>query len=138
MRKLFNGIRGIMDAIERHRECNPKLCLLRETVMLRIQLLSNFRLAQWCTCAAPTSQGHRHCCGAWSQEDVLAGFLLGCITAYTFYRQQYPPLDARMAGEAYAAQAALVGGSNAGGSGSSGSAYSSLELSNGAHADLPV
>lgn len=69
---------------------------------------------------------------------MLAGFLLGCITAYTFYRQQYPPLDARMAGDAYAAQAALVGNPSAGGSGSNGSAYSSLELSNGAHSDLPV
>ncbi len=69
---------------------------------------------------------------------MLAGFTLGCITAYTFYRQQYPPLDARTAGEAYAAQAALAGGGLTGGSGSGGSAYSSLELSNGAHADLPV
>jgi len=70
-------------------------------------------------------------------EDVLAGFLLGCLVAYTFYRQQYPPLAARTAGEAYAAQAALSGAAN-GGSGSGGSAYSSLELSNGPHADLPV
>ena len=41
---------------------------------------------------------------------MLAGFLLGCTAAYAFYRQQYPPLCSRAAGEAFEALA-LGGGS---------------------------
>lgn len=69
------------------------------------------------------------------QEDVVAGFLLGCLVAYTFYRQQYPPLDSRTAGEAHAVRAAQVNSSNNPGVETS---YSSLELSHGSAGELPV
>ena len=58
-------------------------------------------LAPWC---CVTRQDYWH---HWS--DVLAGFILGCLIAYTFYRQQFPPLDSRAAGEAFAATS-LPGG----------------------------
>lgn len=69
------------------------------------------------------------------QEDVVAGFLLGCLVAYTFYRQQYPPLDSRTAGEAHAVRAAQINSSNNIGIETS---YSSVELSQGSPGDLPV
>jgi hypothetical protein len=49
----------------------------------------------------------------WS--DVLAGFLLGCTAAYAFYRQQFPPLCSRAAGEAFEALASGGSGSVHGG-----------------------
>jgi hypothetical protein len=42
---------------------------------------------------------------------VLAGFLLGCTVSYAFYRQQFPPLCSRVAGEAFEALASAGGGS---------------------------
>ena len=47
--------------------------------------------------------------------QVLAGFLLGCTAAYAFYRQQFPPLCSRAAGEAFEALASGGGGSVHGG-----------------------
>lgn len=47
---------------------------------------------------------------------MLAGFLLGCTVAYTFYRQQFPPLCSRAAGEALEAHALSGGGGSPGGS----------------------
>ncbi len=52
---------------------------------------------------------------------MLAGFLLGCTVAYTFYRQQFPPLCSRAAGEALSAQALSGGGPGGGGSPGGGS-----------------
>lgn len=68
-------------------------------------------------------------------EDVLAGFILGSLVAYTFYRQQFPPLNAETAGEAHAVQTAQSNGAT---NSVAGGVYSAVELRQGPPDDSPV